>query len=103
MEELNQLQKEWVLINASRELLSIVKKKPNVSYEDAIKFAKQNADRVFAYSNTDFSRKNVLDKLYDRFKQEAIAKSVETGREIFPYSLIENRIEELDNFLSVYP
>jgi hypothetical protein len=103
MEQLDQLQKEWILIIASRELLSIVKRKTNVSYEDAIKFAKQNAERVFAYSKTDFFRKNVLDKLYDKFKQEAIAKSIENRKEISPNELIEERLEELDNLLSVYP
>ncbi|OQP65864.1 hypothetical protein A3860_14820 [Niastella vici] len=103
MEELDQLQKEWILIIAARELLSIVKKRPNVSYEDAIKFAKQNAERVFAYSNTDFFRKSVLDKLYDKFKQEATAKSIEIGKDVSPDMLIQERISELDSLISVYP
>src|SRR5882724_2072778 len=102
MDELNQLQKEWVLINASKELLGLVKKRPNVSYEDAIKFARNNAEEVFAHSNTGLLRKNALDKLYDKYKQEAKAKSIETGKDISPDSLIKNRIEELNNLLSVY-
>jgi hypothetical protein len=103
MDQLEQLQLEWLLINASKELLSITKKNPNVTYADALKFAKENASKIFAGSQTGLGRKSILEKLYDKFVEEAMAKSLETGKDISPDSIIINRFEELERLLKIYP
>src|SRR6185503_12592544 len=102
MEQLDQLQKEWVLINASRELLSITKRR-TISYKDSIEFSKENAEELFKDSKTGLARKDALDKLYDKYKQEAKARSIETGEEVLPKMLIEERLAELKTLLSYYP
>jgi len=102
MEQLDQLQKEWILVNASRELLSITKKRI-ISYKESIEFSKENAEELFKDSKTGLFRKDILDKLYDKYKQEAKAKSIETGEEVRPKMLIENRLAELETLLSYYP
>ena len=99
MEQLDQLQKEWILINASRELLSITKKRI-VSYKDSIEFSKENAEELFKDSQTSLSKKDVLDKLYDKYKQEAKARSIETGEEVLPKMLIESRLSELETYFT---
>lgn len=103
MDELEQLQLEWLLINASKELLSITKKNPNVTYADALKFARENASTIFANSTTEFSKKSVLDKLYDKFVEEAKAKSLEIEKVVSPDDLIIARFKELERLLKVYP
>src|SRR5215475_1845270 len=102
MEELNQLQKEWAVVNASRELLSIAKKRA-IKYRDAIEFAKDNAEEVFRDSQTRLGKKDALDKLYEKFRQEAVAVSAETREDIFAEDLIERRIAELNRRLSNFP
>jgi hypothetical protein len=103
MNELEQLQLEWLLINASRELLAITKKNPNVTYADALKFAKDNARKIFAGSTTGLGSKSILEKLYEKFIEEAKAKSLEAGKPISPDDMIRARFEELKRMIKIYP
>jgi hypothetical protein len=41
-----------------------------------------------------------LDKLYDKYKEEAKAKSNETGKEVLPKILIQDRLSELASLLT---
>ena len=102
-EYLEQLDLEWVLINASKELLTFVKRSSNVTYADAIKFARENSPETFEDSNTGLVRKTALEKLYDKYKQEAIGKSTTTKQAITTDQLIENRLNDLENILREYP
>ena len=99
MENLDQLQKEWSLITASRELLSIIKRNPNIKYEDAIKFAKQISPEILNNTRIGANRRNRLEKIYDKYVFEAIGKSRQQGSEINPEALIEIRITEIERLL----
>ncbi|HEX7902631.1 MAG TPA: hypothetical protein VF487_02050 [Chitinophagaceae bacterium] len=102
MENLNQLQKEWAFLNASRELLSLVKKNPNVKYEDAIKFSKEIAPEILGNSKIGLKRKSRLEKIYAKCAQEALAKSREEERDILPEQIIEARIFEIERLLNQF-
>ncbi|HKC69870.1 MAG TPA: hypothetical protein VKG26_16660 [Bacteroidia bacterium] len=101
-EELDQLQKEWLFINASKELLSIVKNK-QIIYADAIKFAKENAEELFANSKTGLASKSYLEKLHDKYIEESKGKSLQQKKKITPDELIEDRIREIELLFTFYP
>jgi hypothetical protein len=99
MESLDQTQKEWVVINASRELLSIVKKTPGAKYADAIKFAKDIHPALFKDSTTGIDRKGYYEKLQDKYKQEALAVTRERNKAISAHELIVNRYNQIQAYL----
>lgn len=100
---LEQIDLEWMLINASKELLSFVKRSPNVTYADAIKFARENDPETFEGSKTGLVRKTALEKLHEKYKQEAIGIKKDTGKEVLAEQLIEERFEALERILKNYP
>lgn len=101
MENLDKLQQEWAIINASRELLSLVKKNPFVTYKDALKFAKE-IDPTIHNTSIGSQRKNRTEKLYEKFAQEAFALSRERNSHITPEVLIESRLSEIEKYLNFY-
>jgi hypothetical protein len=95
MEDLDQLQKEWTFINATKEALRIFDPHENVTYADAIQFSKRINNELFRNSKTGLSRKTHLEKLYDKYDQESIAVTRETKRKTTAEDLIKKRIEEI--------
>lgn len=100
---LEQIDLEWVLINASKELLTFVKGNANVTYADAIKFARENDPKTFEGSKTGLVRRTALEKLFEKYKQEAIGIKKETGREVVAEQLIGERFKVLERILKNYP
>lgn len=102
MEPLNQLQKEWVVINAVRELLGIITDMPGAKYAEAIKFAKDIYPSLFQDSKTGIDRKDSIEKLHEKYRQEAIAVSREKKNDVTPRSLIENRLKQIQSYLKQF-
>lgn len=101
-EGLENMQLEWLLINASKELLSMVKPNANIQYNDAIKFAKENIPEILTETKIGKGRLTKSDKLKDKFLQEAEALSRRDNKSYSYNELIENRIAELTNLIKVY-
>jgi hypothetical protein len=99
MEPLDQLQTEWVFINASRELLSIMTGIPGVRYSESIRFAKTINSKLFEDSKTGIDKKDYLENELEKYKQEAIAKSLREKKNFTAESLIRNRANEIKRLL----
>lgn len=95
MDELDQLQKEWLVINASKQMLALVKGHDNVTYSDAIKLAKQNALELFKDSKTGLVKKTKIERIRDDFELMAKLKSVKLNRPITAFELLDLEIDEL--------
>jgi hypothetical protein len=98
MEKLDDLQQQWILINATREMLGIIKRSPNVSYSDAISFAKDISKSLFEKSKTGIDKKTYLDRLRDKYRQEAIGRS-KFAAPVTAESLIETRLKDVESLL----
>ena len=101
MEDISQLQKEWLVVNGSREALSLVKKK-NVSYKDSITFAKEIVPELLSNTVIGEKRKNSIEKLYEKYEQEAIANSRRLNKQVTAAKLINARISKLERDLEFY-
>jgi len=101
MDDISQLQKEWLVVNGSREALSLIKKK-TIPYSESIKFAKQVAPNLFSNTGIGAKRKNVLEKVYEKYEQEALANSRRSGKSITAKMLLDDRIKELEKLLNYY-
>lgn len=99
MDPLSQLQKEWIIINATRELLGIITSTPGSKYADAIKFAKDIYPALFKDSKTGIDRKDHYEKLYEGFRQEALAVSRVKEQETTPEKLIKKRLKLVESYL----
>jgi hypothetical protein len=102
MEGLDKQQKDWAIINAFRELLSIIKNRVNVSYADAIKFAKEIDRENLSNTQIGSKRKSQLEKLSDRYSQEALAKSRDLDKEVSREELMLERLYEIERLLKYY-
>lgn len=103
MDNLDNLDREWLLINSTKEALSLAKRKPTTTYNEAIAFAKEIAPEIFEGSKTDFGRKTKLEKLYQKYKEEADALSHESTRQVGPEDLMKSRLRELEGLISRSP
>ena len=99
MEDLNQIQVDWTLVTASRELLSIANKHPNVTYRDAIKFTREIYPDRMSNSAIGRNKKNKLEKLRDKVQQEALGRTRSEKREVLPEQVITDRIKIIEKLL----
>ncbi|GCC51316.1 hypothetical protein SanaruYs_15390 [Chryseotalea sanaruensis] len=99
MASLDQLQKEWLVVNATRELISIITGLPGVRYAKAISFAKEIDKELFKGSKTGLSKDDYFDKLYKKYVQEADIKKTGLGKDISAEKLIKKRFRDIDRLL----
>ncbi len=83
-------------------MLALVKKMPTITYADALKFAKQNASEIFRNSESGLTRKDKLERLQDKYEQEAKAESRRRNTIVTAVSLIQERIDQLTILLDRY-
>jgi hypothetical protein len=88
-------QKDWLLIDAFRENLSMVNNGSPITYKEAITFASTNFNEALDDKNL---AKTYLNRNsdYKKYQEEAIGKSSLSKSNITAEMLIKKRIEEID-------
>ena len=98
-EENSRLQTEWLVTNALRENLSMLNDGSQVSYDEAISFAKQSFPDLFDSPDSIIGKKRPADREYEKYKQEAELSSRVSRRKITPEDLIRERIEKINELI----
>ncbi|MDQ3110512.1 MAG: hypothetical protein M3R17_11515 [Bacteroidota bacterium] len=93
---------EWLVINALRENLSLIREKDNASYDETIRFAQENFKELFENEDSYFGKRTTRGSEFERYAQEAIARSRKEGKVMKPEDLIKERIETISALLR-YP
>jgi hypothetical protein len=102
MPELQKTELEWLLLNAGRELLSIVKRKPGIRYPLAIKFLKELKSTVFNFADSDIAKADYFENLKEKYRQEAVALSRKKNKEISAETVIKRRMSTIRDLIKQF-
>jgi hypothetical protein len=95
----NRLQLEWLVVNALRENLAMIDDNTNVTYNRAIEFAQNNFRELFGKDDSVLGKKEFVDSLYEKYTEEAEARTISGNKKVTPESLIQARITEIEKLL----
>ncbi|MDF2448075.1 MAG: hypothetical protein K0R26_579 [Bacteroidota bacterium] len=101
MDKLNneRLQIEWLVVNALRENLSMLDERTNVTYNRAIEFAQNNFTDLFGGKDSILGQKEFIDIVYEKYLEEAKARSIDENKQISAEELIKIRIEHIEKLV----
>lgn len=95
----DRLNTEWLVISALRENLSLISDGEQLSYNDTIRFAQENFKELFKSNKSFFGKKRTVSNEYEKYEQEALARSRKEKKQITTETLIQQRIDELEDLI----
>jgi len=98
-ENLDRLNTEWLVISALRENLSLISEGEQLSYNDTIRFAQENFKELFKSNKSFFGKKRTVSNEYEKYEQEAAARSRKERKEIRTEELIQERIDYIETLI----
>jgi hypothetical protein len=88
-------QVDFLIVAAAKQLLEMVRSGVDITYQTATEFAESIVNERFLARKPKSKRRNNNEKLYEKYEQEAFAKSLSSKKTVKADDLIKERIADL--------